>query len=789
MVNRLILKLIRRELKGNWFQYLSMLVITFLAVTLFLGFVSNTVTLRARTDMYMEDSHVASLIAQTTSLGAEDADFFAQNFAETDYRIFSEGAFSVRSDNPSAIQSTHTAKFFITDGEAAINRPYVVEGEAGLMIDKSVADLFGYKLGDRVTADLSTYSSYLAMVGVESLEFTITGFMYSVEGVNIYDTSPVFITAQTFWQTLTSNQTAANMLELLGIDRDGLFDLMRNQALVRTDDVEVARALVNDHFNAKQHNNLVFLYDRDSMESVVVLDTEADQSLTMLYVFPVIFFLVAVLVIMTTIGRLILRERTNVGTMKALGISNGRIVALYASLGGVVTFIGACLGAVAGPLIVPTVMNIKYGLIYSMPMLCGTLFSPLWTAVVIAVVTAAAVLIGIGCSRSIIKERPAECMRPKQIVYAPKKVIGGPASGGAALTLRMGLRNILINKRRALMTVLGITGCMALLLTSFGIGDTVDASVYNDYGGLFNYDVMASYSPSSQGQIEEYLAGLEEDGEVTAYQFNRTYAATAATEVNKTVAVYVMPKSSPMTAVMEGGCRALSKSVADDLGVGVGDKVTFTIGTCSVEYIVGRIVQTTTRNGFYITETENEFTDDCYYTAEVWLTGADAEGLRDKLLALDGVASASTMAEQLAEIRSLINSVDTMRYTVMVFAIALSVVVLYNLSLLNLKERNRDMATLKVLGFTNSKIALTLFVEVFTLTVIGTLIGALLGFPLLYLVMKINELPTIAFIYSLKPLSYVLAALISLGTGAVINAFFSAAISKVEMTSSLKSVE
>ena len=234
---------------------------------------------------------------------------------------------------------------------------------------------------------------------------------------------------------------------------EDVIELTRNQALIRCADGEAVRGDVNAYFNAKAQNNLVFIYDRESMESVVVLDNEASQSLTMLYVFPVLGCLVAVLVIMTTIGRLILRERTNVGTMKALGISNAKIVLLYASLGGAVTFIGSCLGAAIGPLIIPSVMNIKYGLIYSMPMLCGTLFSPLWTAVVIAVVTAAAVLIGIGCSRSIIKERPAECMRPKQIVYAPKKVIGGPASGGAALTLRMGLRNILINKRRALMTV------------------------------------------------------------------------------------------------------------------------------------------------------------------------------------------------------------------------------------------------------------------------------------------------------------------------------------------------
>ena len=130
-----------------------------------------------------------------------------------------------------------------------------------------------------------------------------------------------------------------------------------------------------------------------------------------------------------------------------------------------------------------------------------------------------------------------------------------------------------------------------------------------------------------------------------------------------------------------------------------------------------------------------------------------------------------------------------MKYTLMVFAILLSVVVLYNLSRLNVKERTRDMATLKVLGFDNFQVSFSLIVEILLLTLIGTAIGACFGYPLMYLVMKLNEMATMAFVYAIRPLSYVLSLFGSIATAILINVIFGLLISKIDMTESLKSVE
>lgn len=779
-----------RELRKNWFQYLSMLLITVLAVTLFLGFLSNSLTLRKRADLYLEESDLADLIVQTTSFDGQDRgeDGYLTNLGASalGYRVYSDGSFTVEGGSP------ETAEIFISDLE--INKPYITDGEAGALLDLRVAELRGYKIGDRVTVELSSFKTALSAFGLdETFEFTVTGFMHSVERVNIYSSSPVFVTPELFRAALAEKLSALYPegylnSEAWAAQAEAIYPRFENQALIQCGDIAALKAAIEDEFAAKENNNLIFVYDRDTMEAVVTIDSEVDQSLNMLYVFPVIFFLVALLVIMSTVSRLVLRERTNIGTFKALGIANRRIVFHYAFMGTVVTLLGCIIGAILGPLIVPTVMGIKYTLMFSMPLLSGTVFSIPWTLLTVVFVCLCAMLIGVWASRSVIRENPAECMRPKQISYHPhvKRGTGKASAMGthALLSVRMALRNVRINWGRSLLTVIGILGCSALLLTSFGIGDTLTASVENDFGGLFHYDVASPYTSAQRdavyGQLDEWL----QDGTIATYESVSSYIVTVRGETNKAVSFWVIAENSVMTDVPSG---AMSASTAEELGLRVGDEVTFTIGSLQATCTVEHIVQTSAWNGFFTTE--NPFGDGAYSSGNVWVQTENGDTVRDALNEINGTYTAKTMADRIGEIEDLISSTNTMKYTLMVFAILLSVVVLYNLSLLNLKERTRDMATLKVLGYTHFQIALSLIVEIMLLTVIGTGLGCAFGFPLLYLVMKINEISIMSFVITLKAVSYLYAVALSVGTAIVINLFFGSLISKIDMTESLKSVE
>ena len=569
-----------------------------------------------------------------------------------------------------------------------------------------------------------------------------------------------------------------------------IFSGCRNQALLLSENFEEQREQIRDRFAEKEDSNLLFVYDRDTMESVVILDNEVEQSKNMLYIFPVIFFLVSILVIMTSISRLVLRERINIGTFKALGMTNGRIVFHYAFMSAAVTFFGCVLGAIIGPLIVPAVMTVKYGLIFSMPKIVGTVYSLPWTFGMTAIVCLIALLIGVWAARSVMKEDPAECMRPKQITYTPKVKRGtgrSKESRHLLLSCRMALRNIRINWGRSLMTVIGVMGCAALLVTSFGIGDTMKNSVENDYGVLCYYDVT---SPFASAQEEEFFAALDEmkaAGKIETYERVRTYVATAHTGTqSKDITVYVLPENSQMSAITRGG-NTLSRITADVLKIGEGEPLSFTLGACKAEYAIEDVVETSTWNGFFTTE--NKFSADCYFQENVWVKTDRPDEVRDALNEVNGVGTAKTMGDRRTEIENLISSTNAMKYTLMVFAILLSVVVLYNLSLLNVKERTRDMATLKVLGFTHFQVSFALIVEIMLLTVIGTACGLLLGYPLMYLVMKLNEMATMAFVYAITPASYAMSVAVALGTAIFINLVFGLTISRISMTESLKSVE
>lgn len=765
-----------RELKKNWFQYLSMLVITVLAVTLFLGFLSNSLTLARRSEAYLEKANLADLVVQTTVLEAEDRSYFEHADASVVFRIYSDGSFR------KGEQSPETAEIFVTDG--VINQPYITEGTEGVLIDARVAELRGYEIGDRITVELSSFKDAFSVFGMSAeYELEITGFMHSIERVNIYSSSPVFIStsvmAEAFMQATGRSQLLMN----------ALVTRLYNQAVLQCSDPAAMKSEIENYFAKKEESNLIFVYDRDTMEAVVTIDEEVSQSLSMLYVFPVIFFFVALLVIMTTVSRLILRERICIGTMKALGIPNGKIVFHYAFLSALITFIGCVIGAVLGPVIVPNVMGIKYSLMFSMPLLTGIVVSLPWTLLSVFVVCLCSSLIGVWASRSVIRENPAECMRPKQIGYRPHVRRGtgnrGAHATHAMLSCRMAIRNVRINWGRALMTVVGILGCSALLLTSFGIGDTLDASVSNDLGGLFFYDVNFSYTSAQKDNIFAQLQSWQDEGFITSYEEVKAYVVTVQGK-SESISVWVFEENSSVTTVTENG-NTLSKNKASELGLGVGDEITFSVGSYVVACTVEAIAETSVWNGFFTTE--NPFDESCYSSDTVWLRTDDPAAVEERLNALEGTLTVQTMEGRMGEIESLISSTNTMKFTLMVFAILLSVVVLYNLSLLNLKERMRDMATLKVLGYTHFQIALSLILEIMLLTVLGTAIGCVCGYPLLWLVMKINEISIMSFVITLLPVSYALAVLLSLGTAIVINLIFGLLISRINMTESLKSVE
>ena len=380
-----LLKLSLREIASHWFQYLSMVVIIGLAVTLFSGFVSNKITLEKRVNELFDEANIWDLNVYTTKLTSSDITFFqGLDNVTTETRFYADGM----------IDSQH-AYFYL--GDNTISVPVLKEGSMGVVIDSLFAEDNGYKIGDTINVELIDYDI--------SFSLTITGFMRFAENVSSRTLCPIYV-------TLSDNPSLSPLLQNFA-----------NQMLIKTDDISGVKDQISSHFESS--SNLLFTYDKDTMHSYALLNNEVKQSESMIYVFPVIFLFVSILVILTTISQLILRERTNIGTLKALGYKNRSIALHYSSVSIIVSVFGAIIGTIVGPMIIPDVMGIKYELIYNLPQ-ASTEYSLLWSILAVLAVGLMSTGISLLISMEVLKENPAQCMRPKiNRNLLLEKLIGG----------------------------------------------------------------------------------------------------------------------------------------------------------------------------------------------------------------------------------------------------------------------------------------------------------------------------------------------------------------------------
>lgn len=743
-----------RDIAKNFLQYLSMIVITMLAITLFCGFISNAETLRKTLDDYYESSNLTDIIAQFSAISESDKTFL--NTLDTErieYRFYSEGSVDKTS-----------AKIYVSDSDNKISLPLIIEGERGVLVDSHVAKRDNLEIGTEIELEFP----------FSTASFVITGIMNfaEVSGTHIY--SPVYLDFDVLFEKIPYLTK----------------DMLINQALIKTKYPALIKDEINAHYDNLSPSPLVFVYDRDSMESIVMLNNEVTQSLNMIYVFPVIFLLVSVLVILSTIRPLILRERTNIGTLKGIGVTNTRILLHYSGFGAVLCLIGGILGVILGPFIVPNVLLIKYNLVYSIPPHSGIVFSLFWSVfAVLAVCLMAAVIGFLVCYKSC-REKPAACMRPlpPKDNFLLKKTSGGIDGTSRSISFKMATRNIILQPSRALMTIIGIMGCVALLTCSFGIGDTVENSIDLELGRQFTYDVSTTFTQSAYPTFINEIELLKSDGKIDHYENYKTFYMTATGKNIKDIRIYALPQNPQLTTINPNGQTLISKSVAEDLQVRAGDAVLLSSAGNSFQLTIDALIETSYTKGIFISD--DTIFEDSFCTLSMWIkTSNPSDELVDRLNEFNGTRGASTMTAFRESVDKTVSSIETIKMTMMIFSIALAVVVLYNLSLLNIKERNRDIATMKVLGFTQFQIGLSLLYEIMILVLLGTAFGLLLGYPITYLVLSINRIEVLTFIYKIKPISYVISAVISVATALIINFIYTGQIRKINMIESLKSVE
>lgn len=606
----------------------------------------------------------------------------------------------------------------------------------------------------------------------------------------------------------TNSQTLDQIIMLVSSDIDyaikhktnamieQLLSHLYNQIVLKIDkelDVGLIANQITSYFKRKENNNLLAVFDQTTNASIASVTNDIKQAKQLTYVFPVIFFIVAILIVLTTIAQLILRERTQIGTMKALGISKGKILLFYMAIMDIVAAIGLIIGFICGPLILPQVMNIKYGILYTLPELSYVF--PLIVAAILFVVVLALVSF---LTFVLIKKELSYCPSESMRVATPAFKLKPSKKHFKNTSLMMTFRNIKVHLTKSIMVIIGVLGCTALLICGMGVDDTINYGKDQDLINFYNSDLVINLNAGlNSGDASKELMSFEG----VEYAEEYSVAQTQLTCNNKSINtnVYFISADShyyKYDDYLGDGHGDLNKVIltsqkAEKVGAKVGDVVSFNIDGNYYEYEIGAIYYAFSTNGLIVyQESQPEF----LRTPNIaWVTikdGYSADNVKEDILNNSKVAySIMTQEETVDKIDGYMSSVKQMTNTIKIFAIMLAVVVLINLAILNFNERKRDIATLRVLGFSTFEISSSLIYEVMILTTIGAILGLFFGLPVEMLVLGINKVDLIDWQYYIYPTTYLIAFLISFVTALVVNIIISSRVNKISMSESLKSVE
>ena len=559
-----------------------------------------------------------------------------------------------------------------------------------------------------------------------------------------------------------------------------------------------------------------YVMNRNYQQSYVEYRSISEQMDQIAVLFPLFFFFVAALVCFTTMTRMVDEQRVLIGTYKALGYSSFTISLRYILYALTASLIGGITGSIIGILVLPEIICNAWGIAYQMPPMMQADHLPLMI-VSVASITAVVVLAAIlACGRDL-RSDPAELMRPK----APKlgKTVLLERIGfiwrRLSFTGKVTVRNIFRYKKRFFMTLAGVAGCTALLVTGFGISDSIRAVVRVQFGEIYRYNtsvtVKAGTEDKTREQLKAYLEDLQDFSD-TAFVYTASALANLTDRKNEgrddleiTITVpeknssfdrFVLmrdPSSELHYSIQNEGCF-IAKRVADELDLTEGDS--FFIETndgIRRPVKVAGILEVYT--GYPVFMNMNYYsavfgTHPEYNTLFAMNTeDTDETALGKKLMEQDGVAGVSFTSKNVATINSMIDALGMITMVLIVSSALLSFVVLYNLSNVNISERLREIATIKVLGFYDSEVNAYIYRETIAITIFGALFGLGLGVLLHHTIMQMISVKAVTFGNRIEPLTYVYSFLLTIVFSAVVSIFVNIKLKKIPMVESLKSVE
>lgn len=556
-----------------------------------------------------------------------------------------------------------------------------------------------------------------------------------------------------------------------------------------------------------------YVFDRDNNPGYAEYGENADRINNIASVFPIFFILVAALVCLTTMTRMVEEQRSQIGTLKALGYTGGQIAFKYMFYALFATFLGSFIGAVAGQKLFPFIIITAYGMLYDIPLNSIPTDWLLTLGCTVVALAAVALTVYISCKSELFEE-PAQLMRPKA-PRAGKMILLDklPFWKKVGFNGKVTARNLFRYKRRMFMTVVGIAGCTALTMVGFALEDSISDIINKQYGELNSYTGILAYDSVDSGDTDKIINLLTD--------YSCDYAKYMQKKITlsydgKTVDTYlIVPESREgLLKFYTFRSRKTGESYDfTDTSVFIDEKSSNLLGLQDGEraeiyqdetdrktITVAHAVENYPNHYLYMSKAlyeelfgeEPEFNVMAFGGSRADETLAAEEKqdeFAEKLLDTKAVMSVNYREDMIVTMSTMLDALNSVVGVLIISAGALAFVVLYNLTNINITERIREIATLKVMGFYDKEVDGYIFRENIILTLMGIAAGLVLGTFLSNFIIETAEIDMVMFGRDIKPLSYVMSAVITFAFSLIVTLYMHRHLKKVDMIEALKSVE
>lgn len=563
-----------------------------------------------------------------------------------------------------------------------------------------------------------------------------------------------------------------------------------------------------DVLNIEHPKLYIWTRDNNNGYSGFIQDTESIENLGK--VFPIVFFVVATLISLTSMTRMVEEQRQQIGTLKALGYTKSQISIKYILYATLATIIGGILGMIICFYTLPKIIWMMYSMMYNIPdFILEFNFGIGLTGLICAFICIVGATI-YACLKEL-TEKPAILMRPKAPKMGKRVILEKIPFIWNKLnfTTKVTVRNIFRYKKRFLMTIIGICGCTSLILLGFLLKDSIVAVVDNQYGDIFNYNFIITAKESlTEDEVKELEYDISQDSKIDKNVLVEFTSATISNldaiedvqiivpEDNESIynVINLVDLQDQKIELKEDGV-VITDKLASLLDVDVGDSIIVTTNDNEeIEVKIDNIAKNYVYHYMYLsknlyTEVFGEYSPNALLIETNDIANEEKDDLSRSLMTDSRILSVSNI-DSMKE--TIVNMMDLLKYVVWVLIVSaglLAFVVLYNLENINISERLREIATIKVLGFYDNEVYDYIVKESTLLTIIGIACGMFGGIILNIFLLKTCEINVLRFVPELKVSSFLIAILITVAFKLIVNIFTYHALKKIDMVESLKSVE